>query len=29
VGWPAVGTVKSARMPLKEMLISKRGQNKT
>jgi nitroreductase len=29
VGWPAVGTVKSARMPLKEMIISKGGQDKT
>jgi nitroreductase len=29
MGWPAVGTIKSARMPLKEMIISKRGQDKT
>jgi nitroreductase len=29
VGWPAVGTIKSARMPLKEMIISKGGQDKT
>jgi nitroreductase len=29
VGWPAAGTMKSARMPLKEMIISKVGVDKT
>jgi nitroreductase len=29
LGWPAVGTIKSARMPLKDMIISRRGQDKT
>lgn len=29
LGWPAVGTIKSARMPLKEMIISKERQDKT
>jgi nitroreductase len=29
VGWPAVGTIKSARMPLKEMIISKGGKERT
>jgi nitroreductase len=28
VGWPASGSIKSARMPLKEMLILKEGQDK-
>jgi nitroreductase len=29
LGWPAIGTIKSARMPLKEMVISKGAQDKT
>jgi nitroreductase len=29
VGWPAAGTIKSARMPLEEMIISKQGLDKT
>ena len=29
VGWPAAGTIKSARMPLEEMIISKQGMGKT
>jgi nitroreductase len=29
VGWPAVQTMKSARMPLKEMIISKEGLHKS